>query len=198
MNKNDNLFNIITLGDCGVGKTSILKKFAYDTFDEKSLSTIGIGFSFKEVELKDGTKIQLKLVDTSGQEKYKSLAKSYYKNAKAVIFVFSYDNKQSFEHIEEWFNNFKENRDKEDICMFLIGNKCDVENKVIEDDLIENLKNIIGIKDYLETSAKKNINIEELFSQIAEKIYISKKRKGEHIQMSKTLLQKRKKKSGCC
>ena len=108
------LLKIITLGDSKVGKTSIIRRFAYGTFDDESLATIGIGFSFKKVVLKGGKVIKLKLIDTAGQEKYKSLAKSYYKNAEGVLLVFSYDKKESFDHIEEWLNTFKDNCDKEE------------------------------------------------------------------------------------
>ena len=82
-------FKIITLGDCGVGKKSIIKRYVYKNFDENQLTTIGISFSFKEVILKDGTKISLKFINTGGQEKYRALSKSYFKNAKGVLFIFS-------------------------------------------------------------------------------------------------------------
>ena len=175
MNENDILFNVITLGDSGVGKTSILKRYAYGSFDEKNLPTIGIGFTFKEVKLKDGTTIKLKLVDTSGQERFNSISKSYFRKAESVLFVFSYDNKNSLEHIEEWFKRFEETGNILDIPLFLLGNKCDIHNKVIDDKLIEDFKNRIGIEDYFKTSAKENIGINDVFSRLAEKIHKSKK-----------------------
>ena len=175
MNENDKLFNVITLGDSGVGKTSILKRYAYNTFDEKILPTIGIGFIFKEVKLKEGGTIKLKLVDTSGQERYNSISQSYLKNADSVLFIFSFDNIKSLEHIEEWFKRFDEGGNKLNVPFFLLGNKCDVDNKEINDQLIEDLKNRVGIKDYAYTSAKENIGIEEVFSLLAEKIHKSNK-----------------------
>ena len=68
-----------------------------------------------------------------------------------------------------WLNNFKE-EGKDNIPIYLVGNKCDEDNKV-ENNLIEDLKNRNGIEDYINTSAKDNIGIEELFNDLAEKIY---------------------------
>ena len=107
-------FKIITLGDSGVGKTSIIKRYVHGFFEEDTLPTIGLGFSFKKLTL-NGTKIKLKCIDTAGQEKYKSIARTYYKNADGVLLVFSYDDKKSFDHIESWLNSLKENRSTDEI-----------------------------------------------------------------------------------
>ena len=201
MIENEELFKIITLGDGGVGKTSIVKRFIRNVFEDDTLSTVGVAFSFKEVTVENGKKIKLKFVDTAGQEKYRALAKSYYKNAEAVLFVFSYDDKKSFDHIEEWLNRFKEyGGNKEEIPLFLVGNKCDIENKVIEDNLIENLKNRIGFKYFKKTSAKDNIGIEELFNELSEKMYqqnkknIGKEQKNKHLENNGTKEMKEKEK----
>ena len=121
---NELIFNIITLGDSGVGKTSIIKRYVYDSFEEKNLSTIGIQYSFKKLTLKNKQTITLKIIDTGGQEKYRSLSKSYYKNADAALFVFSIDDIKSCEQIKGWIGEFKINNEKEEnINIFLIGNK---------------------------------------------------------------------------
>ena len=87
--ENENIvFRIITLGNSGVGKTSILRRYAYEMFNEDIMTTIGVNLVFKEITLKNGKTIKLKLIDTAGQEKYKALTKSYYKNADGVFFCF--------------------------------------------------------------------------------------------------------------
>ena len=208
MTGTDGLFKIITLGDTAVGKTSIIKRFTNDTFEEDNLSTVGIGFSFKEVLLKNGTKIKVKLIDTAGQEKYNSLAKSYYKNAEGVLFVFAYDNKDSFDHVEIWLDSFKKNGGKEDIPFFLVGNKIDlVEKKKVDDKSIDDLKNRINIKDFIQTSAKENKGIEDLFYKLSEKLYEYKEKHPEKKQENQQLdnyeknvkerKEKRKKICGC-
>jgi Ras-related protein Rab-1A len=197
MDAGEEIYRIITLGDSGVGKTSIMKRYVHNIFQEDCISTVGVGFSFKEAIVEDGTKIKLKLIDTAGQEKYKAIAKSYYRNAEGVLFVFSYDNKESFNHIEDWLNFFKDNRksgDKDngqDIPIVLIGNKYDVENRVINDEKINDLKNRIGIEDFAKTSAKDNIGIEEDFKNLSQKIYnINIKKKGKKQKKTKLMNEK--------
>ena len=86
---NDLTFKIITLGDSGVGKKAIIRRFVFNTFEINKLSTIGVNFSFKDVRLKNGKNVKLKLIDTAGQERYKSVSKSYFRNADGVLFVFT-------------------------------------------------------------------------------------------------------------
>ena len=171
MSRDIPIFKIITLGNAGVGKTSILKRFTTGMFEENSCSTVGIEFSIKQLTLKNGKTIKLKLVDTCGQEKYKSIAKQYFKNCDAVFFVFSLNNKSSFIDIKDWINLFGENHNgKKDITRILVGNKCDIESKDIEQNLINNLEEEQNIK-YIETSAKNDLNINNLFQEIAENLY---------------------------
>jgi small GTP-binding protein len=198
MDAGEEIYRIITLGDSGVGKTSIMKRYVHNIFQGDCISTVGVGFSFKEATVEDGTKIKLKLIDTAGQEKYKAIAKSYYRNAEGVLFVFAYDNQESFDHIEEWLNFFKDNRknsgDKDndqDIPIVLIGNKYDVENRVINDDNINDLKKRIKIVDFANTSAKVNIGIEEAFENLSQEIYnINIKKKGKKQKNTKLMNEK--------
>ena len=168
--ENADTMRVITLGESGVGKTSIIRRYIHNIFDENNLSTIGLNFSFKEVKLKNGKSINIKLIDTAGQEKYKALAKSYFKNVDAVLFVFSLNNQDSFDNIKNWINLFNENHNgKEGIPMYLIGNKSDqereVQKEVIDEFIIENKYK------YFETSAKENIGIDELFQELSEDLY---------------------------
>ena len=187
-------FTIITLGDTGVGKTSIFNRYAFNKFDENSLSTIGMSFAVKEVKIKKGEKIRLKLIDTSGQEKYRSLSKSYYKNADGVLFVFALNDIDSFEHITSWMEQFKENANKIDIPMFLVGNKNDLKNEVEENlinDLLEKNKDL----QYVSTSAKDNKNINELFDQM---IQILNKTNHKSGKQKKTKLEQNQQKKDYC
>ena len=167
----DDTKKIITLGESGVGKTSIIRRYIHNIFDENNLSTIGLNFSFKEVKLKDGNIINLKLIDTAGQEKYRALAKSYFKNVDAALFVFAMNSQESFDNIKNWIKLFDDNHNgKTGIPKYLIGNKSDQEREV-NDDLIEQLKNEYKDYKYFETSAKNNDGIENLFKEIGEDLY---------------------------
>ena len=170
LRKNKN--NPLLIGDPGVGKTAIIQRLVYNIFNDNMVSTVGMNFSLREQIMKNGEKIKLKLFDTAGQERFKSIPKKYYANADAVLFVFALDNPDSFDNISSWIEIFKESNSKDlNIPKYLIGNKSDLEIKVnenaIQDFLYEN-KDFI----YKETSAKaENNNIRELFDEIGEKLY---------------------------
>ena len=195
-------FKVITLGDSGVGKTSILKRFVNGKFDNKTISTIGFGTSSKDLTLKNGTKIKLKLIDTAGQENYQALAATYIKNTDAVLFVFSHDNQESFNNIKKWLDNFKENNHTIDFSKtlpaYLVGNKCDLEH-IISNEEIEEIKKENNFYGYVETSAKDDIGINKVFDELGEmliKIY-GKRKKGQNVKLA-AKAKKQKKSCGMC
>ena len=159
-------FKIIALGDQNVGKTSISQRYTLDKFEE-TMSTIGSSFSSKEHTLTNGKKVKLKLVDTGGEEKYRSLGNSYYRNADGVLFVFAHNDRESFENIENWVNLFDKNSNNKEIPKFLIGNKNDLEKFSEENSFIDFIKGQ-NILRYISTSAKDNININEMFKELAD------------------------------
>ena len=185
MSKNELEFRIITVGDSGVGKTSIIRRYVHSIYDDESLSTIGVSFSYKEV-VRGKDKIKLKLVDTAGQEKFKSLTKSYFKNTDVVLFVFALDDKISFNNIKEWIELFiQNNTGRKDVLKYLVGNKNDLEPE-IEQNNIDDFANENQLK-YISTSAKDNISIDDLFYEIAEKLYNANINKGDTKQKNITL-----------
>ena len=191
------IFKIITLGESGVGKTSILRRFLYKLFDSNSISTIGLSFAFKDIILKNKEKVQLKLIDTGGQEKYRALAKSYFKNAEGVFFVYSIDNEESFENIKEWINLFNENRSvKEGIPLFLVETKNDLE-RVVDEEKSQQFAKENNLQ-WISTSSKDNINIEKLFEDMAESMYNEYRKKNNLTQKNIHIKNEKKKKTQCC
>ena len=190
-------FKVITIGDSDVGKTSIIRRYIYNIFDENSMSTVGLNFSFKEIKLKNGMKVNLKLIDTAGQEKYKSLAKSYYKNCDGVLFVFDYSSLRTFEDISEWIKLFEENNGNMNLPKYLVGNKCDLENIVTQEE-IDKFLNETKYK-FKRTSASKGENIEELFHEITEDIWENYLNSGDKEQKLKLIKKYKapKKRSNC-
>ena len=201
MSQEEITFRIITLGDSAVGKTSLIKRFVKDEFDELNMSTIGLDFCFKTIIINENKEIKLKLVDTSGQEKYRSLAKAYFKNADGVLFLFALNNKSSFQNISNWMKSFIENceNDGEKIPKLLIGSKCDLES-TITDDEINKFTNEHNIK-FKKVSSKENIGIEEAFLEIGEILYENhKKNKNKPSQQSmkiEEIKDQKKKKKEC-
>ena len=163
-------FSIITLGECGVGKTAIIKRFVDDKFEDYE-STTGVNYSYKEMLINKKDKIILRLVDTTGQEKFRALKKSYFKNADAVLFVFSLDNKDTFYTITDWMELFNNNNNREEfIPKFLVGTKNDLKINV-EQNLIDKFVQKYDIP-FKSTSAKENKCIDELFEEIGKKLYL--------------------------
>ena len=177
-NNNDEIeFKIITLGNAGVGKTSIIERFVNDDYNPNQFSTLGISFSFKVLTI-NKKNIKLKLIDTGGQEKYRSISMNYFKHADVALFVFDLNNESSFESIQYWIDLFNENTNETKVkSKYLIGNKNDLEQKVQQktiDDLINKNKLL-----YMSTSAKTKHQIDEMFEYIGEELYDYLKKKEE-------------------
>ena len=179
-------FKIISLGDSGVGKSSIFRRYTENKFDEDTMSTIGLAFADKELTLQNKEKVKLKLVDTGGQERYKSLAKNYYKNADGVLFVFAHNDKDSFDHIIDWIELFDQNTTNKEIPKFLIGNKNDLK-KFDEQESFDDFIQQHNILRYISTSAKDNKknNISEIFKDMSEIINKNYKTSDKQYKLGK-------------
>ncbi|KAI1297921.1 Ras-related protein Rab-10 [Halotydeus destructor] len=154
----DHLFKLLLIGDSGVGKTCILFRFSDDAFNHTFISTIGIDFKIKTIELR-GKKIKLQIWDTAGQERFHTITTSYYRGAMGILLVYDVTNGKSFENIAKWLRNIDEHAN-EDVEKMLLGNKCDMDDKrMISKEKGEAIAREHGIK-FHETSAKANINID--------------------------------------
>ena len=163
------IFKLILIGDAAVGKTNILSKYLRDEFDPNSKSTVGVEFGTKNITL-ENNKIKLQIWDTAGQERYRSVTSAYYKGAKGAILVYDITRKATFENIDKWIPDLKNNGDS-DIIIMLIGNKCDLENErqVSTSEGKEKAENYKIA--FLETSAMDGTNIQRAFQELIEDVY---------------------------
>lgn len=172
MEKCDMKCQILLIGDSGIGKTCILRRFADDKFDPNYILTIGVDFKVKTIEI-NGKSVLVQVWDTAGQERFNTITKNFYHRADAVMLVYDITDAKSFKNISQWMHNIDENA-KDTIVKTLIGNKCDLKDKrVISRDLGEEMAKEYGIS-FHETSAKTNINIEVAFGDLIQKILVKK------------------------
>ena len=163
-------FKIIIVGNSGVGKSCITTKATKNIFDNYYSATIGFEFHTFKVRVK-GVDLRLQIWDTCGQETYRSLIHSFYRNASLAILVYSIDNLKSFEDLGLWLNDIKTNTHP-DVKIFLIGNKSDLnESRKVPKERAEQFMKDNDLKLFLESSAKTGININRLFAEAANFLY---------------------------
>ncbi|RCK59130.1 GTP-binding protein YPT6 [Candida viswanathii] len=164
-------YKIVFLGDQSVGKTSLITRFMYDTFDETYAATIGIDFLSKTMYLEEGKTIRLQLWDTAGQERFRSLIPSYIRDSHVAVICYDITNKKSFENLDKWIKDVKLERG-DDVIIVLVGNKLDLatDKRQVSLEDVESLQNKIGAKFFIETSTKANHNVKLLFKKIAQSL----------------------------
>ena len=169
-NQYDLSFKMIVIGDAGVGKSCLTAKAAKGVFDEAYSATVGFEFLTFNVKL-DGKVIKLQIWDTCGQEIYRSLISSFYRNASLAMMVYAIDSKESFTHIETWLKEVKL-QSNPDIKRFLIGNNADLEDqREVQLSEAKQFKDDNSINYFSEASAKSGLNAQEVFIEAAKLLY---------------------------
>ena len=204
-NENEERINIMTLGNSEVGKTCYILKFTENFFQELYLTTVGIDFKIK-TETINNKQYKLFLYDTTGQEKYKSIALNIIRNAQGIILMYDITNKKSFESIPEWIKSIRDSKG-ENFPMILLGNKLDKEDiRVISEKEGKELADEYGIK-FFETSNKTGVNIQESGKALVNEIlkikeneikdsFVSKSSHNSKLSSKRTTLKSEEKR--CC
>ena len=165
---------LVVLGDGGVGKTSIIVRYTRNQFSDAYEPTLEDNYK-ATVELPDKTKLEIDIADTAGQDDYKSLRDQYISEGSAFLVVYSVTNPNSLNIVKEMLSEIKTLKDNK-FKFVLLGNKCDLERSVPYDDG-KRVADEFGGK-FLETSAKKVINITEAFQEVAMMLTQSEKAEG--------------------
>ncbi|KAF1881128.1 hypothetical protein Lal_00023161 [Lupinus albus] len=193
----------------GVGKSCLLLRFTDNSFTTSFITTIGIDLKIKTVEV-DGKRIKLQIWDTAGQERFGTITSAYYRGAMGILLVYDVTDELSFNNIRNWIRNIEQHA-SDNVNKILVGNKADlvVSKRAVPTSRGQALADEHGIK-FFETSAKTNLNVEQIFFSISrdikhrlaegdsksepQTIKISKSDKAKDLTSSTSMMQK----PACC
>ena len=197
------IFKVLLLGNSNVGKSSLFLRFVDDIWNDTFVPTIGVDFKIKTFNI-DEKKIKMQIWDTAGQERFKNIIASYYRGAHGILLIFDVTDKESFKNLSNWIIEIEKNASK-NVLKVLIGNKTDLEDKrVITYSQGKEFADSYGLK-YIETSAKKNMNVNEAFETLGRELMqasddkkIGKPSHNKKISVAKAEDLNQEQKKGCC
>ena len=200
-------FKLIFIGDSSVGKSCLTVKAVKNNFEEYYQATVGFEFLTFNMKVNDKV-IKLQIWDTCGQEIYKSLISNFYRNSSLAVLVYAIDNKESFNHVENWLSDLKSQANP-DVRIFLVGNKADLEeDRKIKTEEGEKYKEDQHLDLFMETSAKTGHNARNVLVEAAKILYKDYLRFDENNKKDsdnnnnggggkKLIIKKQKEKKGC-
>ena len=189
-----NKYKIITLGEAGTGKTSIILRYTRNTFNNNISTTIGANYVTCPIH-HNGQLIELELWDTAGQERYRSILPLYTQNSSGILLVFDISSSQPLQYIHHWLEYIKENVSKK-IPIFLVGNKYDLLYEQVDfPELTEFAKS--NELEIFFTSAKTGENIDILFKTVIDDVVQLENRTLEFTN-SEVVAQQNHQKNACC
>ncbi|KAL0217193.1 hypothetical protein RCL1_007676 [Eukaryota sp. TZLM3-RCL] len=164
----DHVFKLVISGDTACGKSSLLSRYIERKFDETLTHTIGVEFGSALISL-EGKTIKLQIWDTAGQERFRSITRSYYRSAFGCLLVYDVTRRETFHHIASWLSDARSLSDPNSVIC-LVGNKCDLPSRSVSTEEGRKFAEDNGLL-FIETSAKDNTNVEDLFVQTAFAIF---------------------------
>lgn len=201
------LFKVLVIGDIGVGKTSLIKRYVHHIFGQTYKPTIGVDFALKVINWDPDTLIRLQLWDIAGQERFGTMTRVYYRDAVAALIVFDISRHTTFEAVSKWKADLDSKvmlADGSAVPCILLANKCDTidseefdkKKSLFDDYIVEK-----GFTGWYQTSAKDNININEATNKLIKTVIENEGRLAPpKIDVDVVDINKReeKRESGCC
>ncbi|BFU24083.1 Rab family GTPase [Entamoeba histolytica HM-1:IMSS-B] len=198
------LFKAILIGDSGVGKTSLINRYVNNQFSDVYKATIGSDFLIKPVTV-NGAQYTLQIWDTAGHERYSCVVTTFYRGSDCCVLCFDVTNRDSFNHLEKWKNEFIDGANATNpasIPIYVVGNKIDCEpnKREVSQEQAREWCKLNGHK-YFETSAMNAENVTDLFTTLAEDVVSRREDEEEPEKPAPIIIQKQseeKKEGGCC
>ncbi|XP_013780234.1 ras-related protein Rab-30-like [Limulus polyphemus] len=161
------LFKVVLIGNAGVGKTCIVRRFTQGLFPPGQGATIGVDFLIKTVQV-DGEKVKLQIWDTAGQERFRSITQSYYRSAHALILVYEISSQSTFDCLHMWLKEIEQFANPK-VLRALVGNKMDRKDREVPNQIGKEFAKAHNMY-FIETSAKDSDNVEKLFLEVAARL----------------------------
>ena len=188
-------YKILILGDPAVGKSCFLARYVENTFENVYMSTAGMDYKYKDVELGDGKLIKLQIWDTAGQERYRTLTTNLYKGAVGIVLIYDITNKKTFENVRNWITSIEEETSKK-IILILVGNKADLKDeRKVQKEEGEDIAKEFNLP-FFESSAQSGLNVKSVFETLA-KLIVEKKAQSANQGQKLTNIKNVEKKK-CC
>jgi len=163
------VFKILVGGDGAVGKTTLLRKYVDGTFDESSITTVGVDFFIKQVIYENIGSCTLQIWDLGGQERFRHLLESFIMGAKGALLLFDLTTMPKIDNILNWVNMVRMH--DFDLPIILVGTKLDLEELVaVDDESAKSIKNTFNMVEYVKTSSKTGTNVELVFDLMAQEL----------------------------
>ncbi|XP_056413345.1 ras-related protein Rab-42 [Hyla sarda] len=163
-------FRVLLLGDSGVGKTSLLRRYTEEEFTDTTGPTVGVDFCSRIEEPEPGVKVRLQFWDTAGQERYRAVTRSYYRNAACVILLFDLTEHKTFDSIQNWYQEVAERAQPPPLLFLLLGTKSDMRGqRSVPREEAQTLADSIRAP-YLETSARTGSNVSSALSLLCREL----------------------------
>jgi len=163
------VFKILVGGDGAVGKTTLLRKYVDGTFDESSITTVGVDFFIKQVIYENVGSCTLQIWDLGGQERFRHLLESFIMGAKGALLLFDLTTMPKIDNILNWVNMVRMH--DLNLPIILVGTKLDLEELIaVDDESAEALKNAFNMVEYVKTSSKTGTNVELVFDLMVEEL----------------------------
>ena len=211
-------YKFILLGDSSVGKSSIFKRLLGNSFSKNQISTLGTEkaiLNFDDLEIDKNTRQNFKIVlfDTAGQERYRAITKSYFRDSQGIVLIYSIVDEESFKHIEAWLDSIKDSLSdwkRSGYIVMLLGNKLDIaeeqeEQRMILKEEAEKMCSEQGIYWGGECSAKTfdENKFKEIFEKFMKQIYLKLGNDVKNINNNKSQISRKievykKSQKGCC
>ena len=162
------VLKVLTAGEGGVGKTTLLHRYVEGKFSSETKMTIGVEFFLKEVNI-DGQKVMLQLWDFGGQERFRFLLESYVIGARGALLMFDLTRTMTLENIDQWVQIVR--KEDPELPILFLGSKSDLEDDIcVKEDYIEEFKEHFNLYDFLRISSKTGENVELSFESLTRQI----------------------------